>query len=416
MKKVNILILTVLSILFFVSCSDDNTPTEPDNPTPKVNYTIGVLIPLTGVAESNGRQSKAAVELAVQDINNYFSASNIHVKINVIYKDSGTDSVQAQKMLKEFADDSIKIVIGPYSSTVLKGLKHFADSAGIILISHSSISNYLAISGDNIFRFVPSDKWQAKAIAKIMLADNKFAIIPLIRDDVWGRALFEEVEKVLEPTQISLQVPIYYPPTQTNFSSIIQNIKTQIVNLQSSFLEKEIGVYMVTYGEGLEILRQSSYFDDVKNIKFYGANAFAWNDDVRKNDRAASTAVSTKLECPIMGYDYDYKDRYTPFIERLIVKIGREPDSYATSIYDALFAAGLTLSRSSDTISTDKIKKELRTVLDSYIGLNGKVQLDENDDRINMVYDFMTLKLSDDIYKWFVSAKYDPETDELVRE
>jgi ABC-type branched-subunit amino acid transport system substrate-binding protein len=81
-----------------------------------------------------------------------------------------------------------------------------------------------------------------------------------------------------------------------------------------------------------------------------------------------------------------------------------------------LFAAGLTLSRSSDTISTDKIKKELRTVLDSYIGLNGKVQLDENDDRINMVYDFMTLKLSDDIYKWFVSAKYDPETDELVRE
>ncbi len=414
--KINLIAIILMAILA-VSCSDDNgnDPNNPDDPTPKVNYTIGVLIPLTGAGQSNGKQSKAAVDIAVQDINNYFSVSNVNVKINVIYKDSETDPAKALERLKEFADDGVKIVVGPYSSTVLQGLKNFADSAGILLISHSSVATTLAVKDDNIFRFAPNDVWQAKAIAKIMLADNKFVIIPLVRDDVWGRALYEEVEKELETSQITLQVPIYYPPSQTNFSAIVQNIKKQISDLQNSFLDKEIGVYMITYGEGVEILRQTSYFDEVKNIKFYGASAFAWNDEVGKNELAASTAVSTKLECPVMGYDTDYSNRYTPFIELLTVRIAREPDAYATSVYDALFAAGLTLSRSGDSVSVDKIKKELRTVLDSYQGLNGMIKLDDNDDRIDVIYDFMTLKLSGSIYKWYVSAKYDPETDELER-
>jgi branched-chain amino acid transport system substrate-binding protein len=402
-----------LALLVF-SCSGDNT-NEPPEPSPTVIYKIGVLIPLTGAGAFNGEQSKATVEYAVTQINNYFSASNINVKIEAIYKDSGTDSSQSLLMLKEFFTDSIKIVVGPYSSTVLQGIKCFADSAGILLISHSSVATTLSVKDDNIFRFVPSDQWQAKAIAKLMLADNKKVVLPLVRDDVWGGDLFHEVYKVLENSQISLQSPVIYSPLQTNFSSIIQNIKSKIEDLQNTFLDKEIAVYMITYGEGTEIMRQCSYFDIFKDIKFYGGSAYAFNNTLQKNELAAATAVATHLECPIMGFNYEYSNRFTPLIEKLSLDLLREPDSYALSIYDVVYTAGLTLSSVSDTVSIDQIKETLRETLKTYIGINGKVELDDNDDRINVCYDFISLKYQDNLYKWFTSAVYDTEIDKLTR-
>jgi len=414
MKSIQRLLLLFVSLLLVVACSDDN-PTDPPDPTPTTVYKIGVLIPMTGVAALNGEQSKATVEYAVIDINNYFSANNINVKIEAVYKDSESDSAKALIKLKEFADDTIKIVIGPYSSTVLQGLKHFADSEGILLISHSSVAMTLGIKDDNIFRFAPNDKWQAKAITKLMLADNKKIVIPLVRDDVWGGALYNGVYDILENSQISLQSPVIYPPSQTNFSSIVQKIKNSIEDLQNTFLDDEIAVYMISFGEGTEIMRQCSYFDTFKNIKFYGSSAFAWNNPLQKDEKAAATAVATKLECPVMGYNYEYSNRYTPLVEKLSLKLLREPDSYALSIYDAFFAAGLTLSATGNNVSVDKIKEELRKKLKTYEGINGKVELDENDDRINVLYDFMSLKHEDNLYKWFTSAVYDTETDKLTR-
>jgi ABC-type branched-subunit amino acid transport system substrate-binding protein len=414
MTNIKVLLLLFASALIAISCSDDNT-TDPPEPSPETIYKIGVLIPLSGAGSLDGKQSQAAVEYAIADINQYFSLSGIKVKIQAYYKDSGTDSTQAQAMLREFADDSIKIVVGPYSSTVLQGLKHIADSAGILLISHASISTTLAIENDNIFRFVPTGKWQAKAIAKMMLADNKKVVIPLVRNDVWGNALYDEVYDALESSPLSLQSPEFYPPSQTNFSSIMQRIKSKIEDLQNTFTDEQIAVYMITYGEGTEIMRQCSYLDVIKNIKFYGSNAFAWNSALLRNDLAVATAVSTKLECPIMGFNENYSSRYTPLIEKITNRIAHEPDSYALSIYDAAYAAGYTLSLTGDTVDVDKIKSKLRAVLGTYNGMNGKVELDKNDDRINVIYDFMSVKNDDDVYKWIKTAVYDTKTDVLTR-
>jgi len=414
MKKVKLLLVLFIGLFFVITCSDDNT-TEPSNPTPTKTYKIGVLIPETGAGQLNGQQSKASVEYAITDINNYFSANNIKVRLQAIYKDSGTDSVQALAMLKEFADDTVKIVVGPYSSTTLTGLKHFADSAGILLISHSAVSSALAIEGDNIFRFVPDDKWQAKAIAKIMKDDNKLVVIPLVRDDVWGRSLYSEVEKELANTSVTLQVPQYYPPSQTNFSSIVQNIRSQIDNLEATFLKSEIGVYIISYDEGTNIMKQVSYFDDVMSVKFYGSSAFAWNSTLPADIKAAEASVKTKLECPIIGFNENYKNVYSPLVERLGTKLLREPDSYALSVYDAAYVAGLTLALASDTVSIDAIKDNVRSVLKTYSGMNGPIELDKNDDRINVTYDFMSLILSENVYKWQTTAVYDTKTGVLTR-
>lgn len=414
MKKMNTLLIILIAVLLINACSDDNT-NEPPEPTPTTTYKIGVLIPITGAGQLNGQQSQKTIEFAVTDINNYFSARNIPVRIQAIIKDSGTDSTQALAMLKEFAEDTIKIVVGPYSSTTLTGLKHFADSAGILLISHSAVSSTLAIKGDNIFRFVPDDSWQAKAISKMMLKDGKLVVIPLVRDDVWGRALYSNVEKELEQSQLTLQIPIYYPPTQTNFSAIVQSIRSKIDDLEATFLKSEIGVYMITYDEGTIIMKQVSYFDDMKDVKFYGSSAFAWNNTLQKDTAAAATAVATELECPIYGFNENYSNRYTPLLERLSTKLIREPDSYALSIYDAAFVAGITLSNVTDTVSIEDIKAEVRNVVAIYEGINGPIDLDENDDRFNVIYDFMSLKYSENLYKWHSTAIYDTKKDEITR-
>ncbi len=414
MKKIITLTLLFFITLFAISCSDNNT-NEPTNPTDKKVYKIGVLIPLTGSAEQNGKQSKAAVEYAIGDINMYFALGSIKVKIEAVYKDSGTDSSKAKQMLREFAKDGIKIVIGPTTSTVLKGLKHIADSAGILLISHSSIASELAIKDDNIFRFAPCDKWQAKAIAKIMLADNKKMLIPVYRNDVLGNSLYNEVYDLLESSPLSMQTAITYSPVNANYSAVVQKVKAAIAGLQQNFNDEEIAVYLLSFGEGKDILQYASYHPSLHNIKFYGTSALAFNSALLKSDKAAPVAVSTKFECPIMGLNPKYKNKYAGFMEKIAIKLKHEPDNYALSIYDAVYSSGLTLSLTGDTIPVNRIISKLKEVLRTYVGINGRVELDENGDRINVNYDFMSVKFENKLYKWYVTAVYDTKAKTLTR-
>lgn len=413
MKFKSILILTLILILFY-SCTDNNT-TEPIDPGEKMVYRIGVLIPMTGAGALNGEQSKASVQYAIDDINKYFSDNNINTVISAVFRDSGTDTAQAMQMMQQFADSGIKIVVGPYSSTVLSHIKDFADANDILLVSHSAVASSLALKGDNVFRMAPSDKWQGKALGDLMKDDSKLIVIPLVRDDVWGKGLYDDVRDVLDVSAIALQTPNFYSPTQTNFSAVVQKINSDIEDLQVSFLESEIAVLMITYSEGTEIMRQSSFFEYISSTKFYGGSAFAQNSKLTNNGTAAGTAVTTLLECPIMGFNESYKDKYQPLQQKLRTDLGFEPDIYALTIYDAAYLAGLTLNAVSDTVSINTIKTGYLTQAQSYTGMTGKVEFDTNDDRINVLYDFWSVEDKGATYGWKTTAVYDTKTGQITR-
>ena len=139
---------------------------------------FGALLPISGVSSSSGKSTEAALRLALRDANANFSKSNSSIRYELVVQDTESDPTVSLDKLRLLANEGVRIVIGPATSAELKATKDFADKNGLILISPSSTAPSLAIEGDNVFRFVPDDSHQAKAISKIMWDHGIRVVVP----------------------------------------------------------------------------------------------------------------------------------------------------------------------------------------------------------------------------------------------
>ena len=154
---------------------------------------FGALLPIPGVFSSSGKSTEAALKMALRDVNANFSKSNSSLRYELVVHDTESDPRVSLEKLRLLAKEGIRIVIGPATSAELKATKDFADKNDIILFSPSSTAPSLAIEGDNVFRLVPDDSHQAKAISKMMWEQGIRVIIPFWRNDVYGSELMRAV-------------------------------------------------------------------------------------------------------------------------------------------------------------------------------------------------------------------------------
>lgn len=131
--------------------SENRVGTHEDSETGNT-VNIGALLPLSGVRASSGTSTGAALERAVEDVNEYFSHTNSSIRFNIVVQDTGSDPAISLEKLKLLAENGIRIVIGPATSANVEAIKDYADKNDIIIMSHSSTAPSLAVAGDNIFR------------------------------------------------------------------------------------------------------------------------------------------------------------------------------------------------------------------------------------------------------------------------
>src|SRR5512140_3863583 len=142
----------VFAALGLAAC--DNGPTTPA--TGK-DILIGGLFSLTGNWSTLGVTSKAAMEVGIEDVNQYLAAGNTGIHFTSSIVDTKLDAATALTAVKTMKAAGVDIVIGPQSSAEVAALKSYVDANNVLLISQSSTAGTLAIAGDNIFRLTPSD-------------------------------------------------------------------------------------------------------------------------------------------------------------------------------------------------------------------------------------------------------------------
>ncbi len=124
-----ILVVLLLISLCFSACNEDcNCPNDDE----KKDILIGVLMPATGSAASTGESSVEALEIAESSINTYLESIGSKYSIHYVFKDSETDPEVALAKVKEFDNEGIKIIIGPYSSSSVAACKSYVDENEIL--------------------------------------------------------------------------------------------------------------------------------------------------------------------------------------------------------------------------------------------------------------------------------------------
>ncbi|MCX6160066.1 MAG: ABC transporter substrate-binding protein [Ignavibacteriae bacterium] len=413
MKKIYFLFV----ILFpFIFCTCSNDPVQAPQSTTAAKIKIGVLLSLTGTGASSGESSNASLDIAVNAINAYLLNIGGNWSVQIFTEDTGTDTVIALNKIKSLFDRGIRFVIGPYSSAEVFALKRFADSAGVLLVSPSSVAISLAISGDNIFRYVTNDRSQAKAINEYLKSDTVKVIIPVLRNDVWGNDLVNSVSQEFTQSGGTVITPVRYDPKTTDFTSYINDLNSKVQSALLTYPPNQVAVLVAAFDEAKNILKLSSGYSSLSNVRWYGSSAIANNKAIIQDSAAAGFAANHGyFPCPIFGLDDYVRDKWEPLIQQIEARIGRVPDVYSVTAYDALWTAVFTYISTGTNPGIETLKTAFTGISDSYLGASGRTALNEYGDRAYGNYDFWGIKMTAGGYNWIKIAKFNTATGTLTK-
>ncbi len=248
----SVAIILVTALVIFPSYSplsfaSSSSRIIPDSAQRPASIIVGALLPLTGVMSSFGEAGYAALEMAVEDVNENFSKTNGKT-VKVIVEDTETDPIIALEKLKKLDSTGVKIIVGPSTSAELDGVRQYADEKGILLISSSSTAPSLAIRGDNVFRFVSDDVYQAEAVARQMWNDGVRVVVPIWRSDSWGNDLIKFMRDDFEKLGGRVVDGVGYAPLTGESSASLSRINLIIWNQQLKALSSKVSQAIAHYG------------------------------------------------------------------------------------------------------------------------------------------------------------------------
>jgi len=186
-------------------------PATQSSPRPHLTVRLGTLLPVSGVDAAAGASTRAAVQLAVDDVN----AADLGVTFEVVDADSGTPGDgQAVVGAQELIDAGVDAVIGPRSSTqALEVYGMFAD-AGIVEVSPASTLPALGTVPDSgyFFRTVASDELQSRILANRILFDGATTIGIVRQGDAVDVALQAGLAETLAAAGAALVADLVVEP------------------------------------------------------------------------------------------------------------------------------------------------------------------------------------------------------------
>lgn len=414
LKKITLkkafLALILLTFFFLLSCKKDNSTSVYNQ-----QILLGALVPLSGAGASPGESGHEGMLLALNDVRAYFGQNNPSWSIDILVEDTKTDTLVALEKYNSLKAKGIKMIIGPFSSAVLKSLKPHADRDGILLISPASVATSLTEENDNIFRLLPDVTSQGEAMTALLVDEEIELIIPLVRDDIWGKELLTTTSSQFNAAGFETANALFYNPNDFNTSTLIPQLAQIISDALAQTEASKIGIYMLSYGEGHALLKAAKNIPQLGEVLWFGNSAFAEDNGIVADFETATFAAERQLWCPSFGLDPEATQIWQPLQLRLEEKLNRKPEIYAFTSYDAVWLAAKTYLQTNHNASTQILKQSFKVQAGQYFGATGWTNLNDAGDRNMATYDFWGLTTNGNSAFWENKAVYNNITKTLIR-
>lgn len=397
MKKLFTLAIAALTFTVASSC-------KKNDPTRTINV-VG-LFSLTGNWSSLGVTSKAALEVASDDINQYLASKNIKYRLKFTVNDTKLDPELAKNYFTQAKREGAKFIIGPQSSAELAALKPLTDDAELLVVSHSSTAGSLAIPNDAIFRYCPPDKIEGAAMANTIYNKGLRGLVTVSRDDAGNKGLQTSTGTAftLKGGQAAALTP--YSATTPNYAAIVASIKTEVNNLIAVQGAGKVGVYLASFDEGVEIFKLAAADAVLSNVKWFGSDGVVLSAAFLANATAADFAIKTEYFAPSFGLPVSTEAKWKPIAARIKAKTNTEPDAFALAAYDAAWSIAHTVEATNgSTIDFNHIKNKFTEQSNAYVGITGSTTLDANGDRAAGSFDYFGIVKEGTNYVWKVVGK-----------
>lgn len=334
---------------------------------------IGVLITLTGELSDMGPLYRATSLIAQDDVNAYLKNAGLSYTVKVYLEDSATTGAGALAATQALAAKGIQIVIG-YLSMDIRSTLSFANDHHIVEISYASTAPELAGVSPYIFRLVPNDLHQSKAIARIMWTAGVRNAVAAVRGDAWGDGLFGAFKD--RWTQLGGKVDeVRYDPSAKDLSAEALRLSDLV---KSYGVNNSTGILHLTFDEdGIALLGAIKNNPVLTGVRWFGSDG----DIGSPRERDVYGPLLTKLWNPCTMYSAPPAPNQNVFLDKWRKATGESlPGSYHYALYDAIFVATLSTLQAG-VYDGEAIKNALPQVASHYFGLSGWTILDDKGDR-----------------------------------
>jgi ABC-type branched-subunit amino acid transport system substrate-binding protein len=343
----------------YLLTAQPGAPVEEELPPIKIGHILPFSGPLSAYAEgfANG------VRLAVQEINDAGGIAGR--KVELIEEDTATDpSTAAEAARKLIEVDGVKAIIGAYASSSTLAAAPIAEKNKVILISPASTSPLVSEAGEYIFRVVPSDAFQGRALAELAYQLGYRRAATIVIDNQYGVGIEEVFKQVFESLGGQVVATVRYKLDQATYRTELGQIKAANpdVIIDVSYADDGQIIFREARELGIEVPWLAA--EGVADPAIFGAPGVAEAMEGMMGTKPAPPATSAHQHFLQLYARYGYG----------------EPGIYSAEAYDAARMALLAISLAGPDASPEQLRDALIYVSRTYVGASGDKSFDENGD------------------------------------
>jgi branched-chain amino acid transport system substrate-binding protein len=408
---VGAVVLALLTIMAGVAGGSEHPPNQPH----AREVLLGGLFSLTGNWATLGQTSAVAVEIAVDEVNRYLEGNAACLRFRVAVVDTRLEPERALEEVRALHALGAQILIGPQSSAEVAYLKPYVDANGLLLVSHGSTAGNLAIPGDNVFRFTPSDVPEGVANSAMMWEDGIRTIVPVWRDDAGNAGLEAATRAAFSELGGTALEGVSYDTATENFTATAAALRAQVEQAIVAEGADHVAVYLAAFDEVVQLFASAAMDPVLGTVRWYGSNGVALSDALVSDPKAAAFAIRTGYPNPVFGRDEGASEIWGPLVEQIRARTGHEPDGFALAVYDAVWVAARGYTASGATQDIERLKQAFTTAAATHYGATGWAVLNEAGDRRYGDFDFWAIQMEDGVPRWTRVAVYEGRTGRLSR-
>jgi len=186
---------------------------------------VGAILPLTGDLAVYGEYIQKGIDLAAEETNNKGGIDGAN--ITVLYKDDEGKKDKTVSAMNELIKMKVPVVIGAVASANTLAICPIAEEKKVVLISPASTSPKLSDYKNYVFRTVPSDEYQGRALADVVsgLKPEGAKAAVMYVDNDYGTGLKEEFVKSYREEGGDILAIEAFKEGDTDFKALLTGLK-----------------------------------------------------------------------------------------------------------------------------------------------------------------------------------------------
>ncbi|MBF0563836.1 MAG: ABC transporter substrate-binding protein [Nitrospirae bacterium] len=384
-----------LSFLIFAGCSRTNSDTSSTAGNADT-IRIGVIAELTGDIPSVGSSSRAAAEMAVNQVNNAggLTVGGRKLKVELFVEDDAAKADQAAATMQNLINQkNVIAVVGPNSSTGAIPAAEIAESSKMLMITPWSTNPKTTLDSRTnqhkryVFRACYLDTFQGRILASFARNDLK-AQKAAVLFDVAAEALKGQAEVFKDSFELKngrMAGYEIYTTGDRDFSTQLTKIKSKAPDI----------IFLPAYYGDVPLAVQQAHKLGL-NVPFLGSDAWASSDLLALCGKDCEGFYFTAHYSPdsAAAKSKEFVDKFKA------LNNGKVPDDVAALTYDAFGLLLDAIGRAGKT-DTESVRNALANTT-GFAGVTGNMKFVEGSG--DPIKGAVILRIKDGKFKWFANA------------